>query len=145
MKFCWRYLFHTRVSVAAAAVLWTHGGDGVQRVMDGQQQNLVPAAGLVGAGGPADPLAGGEVEEGPLLGHAHSLARAARHAAPRALHAVELHQSLALEGHHHHVAARRARGQVRRGGRKRQEVFKTSINTLRIESERQDLLKNKRR
>lgn len=53
---------------------WTHRGDGVQRVLDGQQQNLVSTGGVVGVDGSGDSLAGGEVEEGLLLGDADGLA-----------------------------------------------------------------------
>lgn len=89
---------------------WTYSGDGVQRVLDGQQQNLVSARGVIGVGGSGDPLAGGEVEVGLLLCNKNSLAGATGHTALGARHAVELHQSLMLERHHHHVAACRAEG-----------------------------------
>lgn len=93
-----------------------YGGDGVERVLDGQQQDFVSAAGVVCVRGSGDSLAGGEVEEGLLLGDADGLAGATRHAALGALHAVKLHQSLTLEWHHHHVAAHRADRCVRGGG-----------------------------
>ncbi len=80
-------------------------GDGVQRVLDGQQQHFVPAVGVVGVGGPRDAFAGGVVEVGLLSGDVDGLLRSTRHAAVSARNLLELHQSLPLERHHHHVTA----------------------------------------
>ena len=114
-RFCWR-LAKGGGCCSCGSGMRTHRGDGVQRVLDGQQQNLVPAGGVVCVGGSGDPLAGGEVEEGLLLGDAHRLTGSSRHAALGALHAVELHQSLTLERHHHHITAHRQHRCVRGGG-----------------------------
>lgn len=83
----------------------THSCDGVQRVLDGQQQDFVFAGGVVCIGGPGDSLTGGEVEEGLLVCDVDRLSASAGHAALCALHAVELHQGLPLKRHHHHVTA----------------------------------------
>lgn len=83
----------------------THGGDGVQRVLDGQQQDLVSAGGVVCIGGSGDPLACGEVKKCLLVSNVHRFTGSTRHTAISALHAVELHQGLPLERHHHHVTA----------------------------------------
>lgn len=113
----------------------THSSDGVQRVLDGQQQNLVPAGGVVCVGGSGDPLAGGEVEEGLLLGDTHGLTGSSRHAALGARHAVELHQSLTLERHHYHVTADRAQVCQRRRSVTQVKTGSTSVCSLKVQSE----------
>lgn len=85
----------------------TYSGDGVQRVLDGQQQNFVTTGGVVGIGRPGDPLAGGEVEESSLIGHQDGLAGPPRNAAPGTVLAVKLHQGLPFKRHHHDVAAKK--------------------------------------
>lgn len=57
------------LALAECSVFGTYRSDGVQRVLDGQQQNFVPTGGVVSVGGPGDSFAGGEVEEGLLLGY----------------------------------------------------------------------------
>lgn len=88
----------------------TYSRDGVQQVLDRQQQNFVTAGRVVSIGRPGNPLAGGEVEEGSLIGHQDGLAR--RHTALSTVHAVKLHQGLPFKRHHHHVAVNGARGKL---------------------------------
>lgn len=86
----------------------TYSSDGVQRVLDRQQQNFVTTGRVVSIGRPGNPLAGGEVEEGSLIGHQDGLAR---HTALSIVHTVKLHQGLAFKRHHHHVAAKQSEGE----------------------------------
>lgn len=83
----------------------THSGDGVERVLDRQQQDFVSANRILTVFRSADSPAGGEIEEHLLLSHMHNTGSPIRHAALCALKAVELHQSLILKRHHHDVAA----------------------------------------
>lgn len=59
---------------ASEAPEGTYCSDGVQRVLDGQQQNFVSTSRVVGIDRPGYSLAGGEVEEGSLISHPDGLA-----------------------------------------------------------------------
>lgn len=85
----------------------THCSDGVEWVLNGEQQHFVSTVGVVCVCGPCDALAGGVVEIGLLSCDVNGLSGATAHAAVSALYILKLHQRLPLKRHHHHVAARR--------------------------------------
>lgn len=89
----------------------THCSDGVERVLNGQQQHFVSTVGVVCVCGTRDALAGRVVEIGLLPRNVDGLPGATAYAAVSALNILKLHQSLPLKRHHHHIAARTEMGE----------------------------------
>lgn len=85
----------------------THCSDGVERVLNREQQHFVSTVGVVCVRGPCDALAGGVVKIGLLSGDVDGLSGSTADAAVGALYVLKLHQRLPLKRHHHHIAERR--------------------------------------
>ena len=82
----------------------SYRGDWIEGVLYREQQDLVATVGIVRVGGSGDPLAGGVIEVGLLASNVHCFTGPTGYTAVSTLPCLKLHQSLALEWHHHHVA-----------------------------------------
>lgn len=85
----------------------THCSDGVEWVLNREQQHFVSTVGVVSVRGPCDALAGGVVEIGLLSSDVDGLSGSTADAAVSALYVLKFHQRLPLKRHHHHVADER--------------------------------------
>lgn len=76
----------------------------VERILNRQQENFIPTRWVISVPWPSDPLACGVVEEGLLPSNVHRFICCKCHTFLCTFHVFELHQSLALERHHHDIA-----------------------------------------
>lgn len=76
----------------------------VERILNRQQENFIPTRWVISVPWPSDPLACGVVEEGLLPSNVHRFICCKCHTFLCTFHVFKLHQSLALERHHHDIA-----------------------------------------
>lgn len=78
--------------------------NGVDRIHDGEEQDVVDTRGVTRVPRPRDLLTGGIVDVAGTASNVHLVVVGIRHRVARATHVLVLHQSLALVRHQHHIA-----------------------------------------
>ena len=102
-------MFYKRQASRACNVVLRYRGDGIDGVHDGEQEDVVDAARVVGVSRSGDFLAGGVVDEGGVASDVHLVLGRVGHGVAGAVQVLVLHEGLALFGHHDHKAEERGK------------------------------------